>query len=216
MNLTTTEKYALAVLEAKGKLDALQKQERGVCLVASCLWDMMEAEVLAPDSKGKLKVSAQLPELLAYCSPIYELLAKRHRKPEDVVMEYTASLTDKRIKALVKSIADGLVGKSVLVVEERSGLLSVKLCHVDHTVLTEDMVAVKSMDGTVSPEQFMFAILLLKSGVANRLLNKEEMSSLKKAVKQDRSDFHPYVNNLIRIVETTIASVAVASVMLTQ
>lgn len=87
---------------------------------------------------------------------------------------------------------------------------------MDHTVLTEDMVAVKSMDGTVSPEQFMFAILLLKSGVANRLLNKEEMSSLKKAVKQDRSDFQPYVNNLIRIVETTIASVAVASVMLTQ
>ena len=47
-------------------------------------------------------------------------------------------------------------------------------------------------------------------------MNKEEMSSLKKAVKQDRSDFQPYVNNLIRIVETTIASVAVASVMLTQ
>ena len=117
MNLTTTEKYALAVLEAKGKLDALQKQERGVCLVASCLWDMMEAEVLAPDSKGKLKVSAQLPELLAYCSPIYELLTKRPRKPEDYVIEYTEALTAKRIKCLVKSIADGLVGKSVLVVE---------------------------------------------------------------------------------------------------
>lgn len=64
MNLTTTEKYALAVLAAKGKSDALQKQERGVCLVASCLWDMMEAEVIAPDTKGRLNVSAQLPESL--------------------------------------------------------------------------------------------------------------------------------------------------------
>ena len=33
---------------------------------------------------------------------------------------------------------------------------------------------------------------------------------------EERSDFQPYVSNLIRIVETTIASVAVASVMLTQ
>lgn len=216
MNLTTTEKYALAVLEAKGKLDALQKQEKGICLVASCLWDMMEAEVIAPDTKGRLKVSAQLPESLAYCSPIYELLAKRPRKPEDVVMEYTASLTDKRIKVLVKSIEDGLVGKSVLVVEERSGLLSAKLCHVDNTVLTEDMTAVKNMDGSVSPDQFMFAILLLKSGVANKLLNKEEMSRLKKAVKQDNSNFQPYVKNLIGVVETAVSSAAAASIMLTQ
>lgn len=216
MNLTTTEKYALAVLAAKGKSDALQKQERGVCLVASCLWDMMEAEVIAPDTKGRLNVSAQLPESLAYCGPVYELLAKRPRKPEDIVMEYTASLTDKRIKALVKSIEDGLIGKSVLVMEECSSLLGVKPCRVDNTVLTEDMTAVKSMDGSVSPDQFMFAILLLKSGVANKLLNKEEMSRLKKAVKQNGSDFQPHVNNLIGIVETTIASAAVASVMLTQ
>ena len=216
MNLTTTEKYALAVLAAKGKSDALQKQERGICLVVSCLWDMMEAEVIAPDTKGRLNVSARLPESLAYCGPVYELLAKRPRKPEDIVMEYTASLTDKRIKALVKSIEDGLIGKSVLVMEECSSLLGVKPCHVDNTVLTEDMTAVKSMDGSVSPDQFMFAILLLKSGVANKLLNKEEMSRLKKAVKQNGSDFQPYVNNLIGIVETTIASAEVASVMLTQ
>ncbi len=216
MKLTTTEKYALAALEANGKLSTLQKQEQGICLVGSCIWDMIKEKVIEPDTKGKLKVSSQLPETLAYCGSIYELLAKKPRKPEDVVLEYTAALTDKRIKALVKSIADSLIGKSVLVVEEPSGLLNAKLCHVDNEVLADDMAAVKNMDGSVTPDQFMLAVLLLKSGVANKLLNKEEVSSLKKAAKQDNGDFQPYVKNLIAVVETAISSAVVASVMLTQ
>lgn len=215
MKLTTTEKYALAALETNEKMSSLQKQERGICLVASCIWDMIEAEAIVPDTKGKLKVSTPLPEKIAYCGSIYELLAKKSRKPEDVVLEYTHTLTDKRMKALVESIVDGLARKSVLTVEEQDGLLGTKLCHVEQAVLADDMAAIKNLDGAVSPDQFMLAILLLKSGVAKKLLDREELSKLKKAAKQDKGDFQPYVKNMITMTDTMISSV-IAAFMVTQ
>lgn len=215
MKLTTTEKYALAALESNEKMSSLQKQERGICLVASCIWDMIEAEVIVPDTKGKLKVSTPLPEKITYCSSIYELLAKKPRKPEDVVLEYTHTLTDKRMKALVESIVNGLAGKSALTVEEQDGLLSTKLCHVEQEVLADDMAAIKNLDGAVTPDQFMLAILLLKSGVAKKLLDREELSKLKKVAKQDRGDFQPYVKNMITMTDSMISSI-IAAFMITQ
>lgn len=215
MKLTTTEKYALAALETNEKVSSLQKQERGICLIASCIWDMIEAEAIVPDTKGKLKVSTPLPEKIAYCSSIYELLAKKPRKPEDVVLEYTHTLTDKRMKALVESIVDGLARKSVLTVEEQDGLLGTKLCHVEQAVLADDMAAIKNLDGAVTPDQFMLAILLLKSGVAKKLLDREELSKLKKAANQDKGDFQPYVKNMITMTDTMIFSI-IAAFMVTQ
>lgn len=215
MKLTTTEKYALAALETNEKVSSLQKQERGICLIASCIWDMIEAEAIVPDTKGKLKVSTPLPEKIAYCSSIYELLAKKPRKPEDVVLEYTHTLTDKRMKALVESIVDGLARKSVLTVEEQDGLLGTKLCHVEQAVLADDMAAIKNLDGAVTPDQFMLAILLLKSGVAKKLLDREELSKLKKAANQDKGDFQSYVKNMITMTDTMISSI-IAAFMVTQ
>lgn len=216
MNLTTTEKYALAVLEAEGKLAALRKQERGICLVASCIWDMIEAEAVVPNEKGKLTVSAPLPETLGYCGPIYELLGKKLGKPEDVVLEFTYTLTDRRIKTLVKSIADGLIGKGVLVVEEQGGLVKKELCHVDVALLAEDMAVLKNMDGAVTPDQFMLAILLLESGVAKKLLSREELACLKKAAKRDNSDFQPYVENMIAAVYDCISAAVIAAAIAAQ
>lgn len=211
MNLTTTEKYALAVFEAKGKLSSLQKQERGICLVASCIWDLIEAEAVAPNEKGKLKVASVLPETLFYCTSVYEMLAKKPMKPEDAVYEYTFTLTEKRIRSLVDRIADGLIEKSVLVVEEQGGPVKTKLCHVDPVALADDMAALKNMDGTVTPDQFMLAILLLESGIAKKLLSREETASLKKAVKENKGDFEPYVKNMIASVYSCIAAVSASA-----
>ena len=140
MNLTTTEKYALAVLEAKSKLTTLKNQERALYLAASCVWEMMQTESVTIDKKGKLRVSVPLPEMLFYCKPIYERLAKKPMKPTKV--PYDCIWMNKRIKTLVERIADDLIGKSVLVVEQQNSLL--------------------------------------ESGTAKKLLNKQELSDLKK------------------------------------
>lgn len=215
MNLTTTEKYALAAFEANEKMSSIQKKERGICLVASCIWDMVEAEVIVPDTKGKLKVSAPLPETLSYCGSVYEFLAKKPRKPEDVVLEYTHTLTDKRMKSLTEKLVNELAGKALLTVEEQDGLLGTKLCHVDNSVLATDMAAIKNLNDAISPEQFMLAILLLKSGVAKKLLDREQLSQLKKAASQDKGDFQPYVKNMIAMTEAMISS-SIAVFMVTQ
>lgn len=194
MNLTTTEKYALAVLEAKGKLTALKKQELALYLAASCVWDMMQAESITADKKGKLRISTPLPETLSYCRPIYERLAKKPMKP--VKVPYDHIWTKKRIKALVECIADDLIGKSVLVVEQQNSLLKSKLCHVDTNMITEDIAAIKHMSKTAAPEQTNLAVLLLESGTAKKLLNKQELSALKKAVKQTDSDFKTYIKKV--------------------
>ena len=203
MNLTTTEKYALAVLEAKGKLTALKKQELALYLAASCVWDMFQAESVTADKKGKLRISAPLPETLSYCRPVYERLAKKPMKPEKV--PYDRIWTNKRIKALVESIADDLISQSVLVVEQQNSLLKSKLCHVDTTTITEDIIAIKHMDRTASPEQINLAILLLESGTAKKLLSKQELSVLKKAVKQTDNDFKTYIKKVTKLFRTNQA-----------
>lgn len=194
MNLTTTEKYALAVLEAKGRLTALKKKERALYLAASCVWEMMQAKSVIVDKKGKLRISAPLPEMLSYCAPIYERLSKNPMKPAKV--PYDHIWMNKRIKALVESIADELISKSALVVEQKSSLLKAKLCHVDTTMIAEDIVAIKHMNGTAAPDQINLAILLLESGTAKKLLNKQELSALKKTVKQTDSDFKTYIKKV--------------------
>lgn len=194
MNLTTTEKYALAVLEACGRLPALQKQEQALYLAASCVWEMMQAKSVTPDKKGKLRVSVPLPEMLSYCSPVYERLEKKHMKPEKV--PYDCIWTNKRIKTLVESIVDDLISKSVLVVEQKGSLRKAKLCHVDTAVIAEDIVAVKQMNKTMPPDQTNLATLLLESGTAKKLLNKQEWSAMKKAVRQTGGDFRIYVKKV--------------------
>ena len=200
MHLTITEKYALTVLEAYGKLTAFQKQERAVYLAASCVWDMMQAKSVTADKKGKLRISAPLPETLSYCSPIYERLEKKPMKPEKV--PYDRIWTNKRIKTLVKNITDDLIGKSVLVVEQQSSLSKSKLCHVDTTMITEDISAVKHMDCTITPEQTNLAVLLLESGTAKKLLSKHELSVLKKVVKQTDSEFKTYIKKVTKLFRT--------------
>lgn len=194
MILTTTEKYALAVLKAQGNLTALQKQERALYLAASCVWDMIQAKSVTADKKSKLRVSAPLPEPLSYCSPVYKMLTKKPMKPEKAALNYIR--TNKRIKALVESIADNLIDKSVLVVEQQRRLQKARLCHMDTTVIEEDIAAVKHMDRAATPDQANLAILLLESGTAKKLLNKQEFSVLKKAAKQVNSDFQTYVKKV--------------------
>ncbi len=210
MNLTTTEKYALTILETYGKLTALQKQEPALYLAASCVWEMIQAKSVAVDKKGKLKISTPLPETLSYCAPVYERLAKKPMKPEKIPLDRI--WTNKRIKTLVESVTDDLIGKSLLVVEQQGSLRKAKLCHVNTTVITEDLSAVKHMDRAATPEQTDLAILLLESKTAKKLLNKQELSALKKAVKQMDSDFKTYVKKVkkrFRAVKTAIwASIA--------
>lgn len=197
MNLTTTEKYALAVLEAHGKLSALQKKERALYLAASCVWDMMRAGAVTADGKGKLRVSAPLPETLSYCGPVYKRLEKKSMKPEKAPLDRIR--TNKRIKAMVKSIADDLIDKSLLVVEQQGSLLKARLCHVDTAVIEADIAAAKHLDRAAAPDQTDLAVLLLESGAAKKLLNKQELSALKKEVRQSGSDFRTYVKKVKKV-----------------
>ena len=55
MNLTTTKKYALAVLEAKGKLTALKKQERALYLAVLLLESGTAKKLLNKQELSALK-----------------------------------------------------------------------------------------------------------------------------------------------------------------
>ena len=105
----------------------------------------------------------------------------------------------------MESIADNLIDKSVLVVEQQGSLRKVKLCHVDITAITEDITAVKHMDRAAAPDQTNLAILLLESGTAKKMLSKHELSVLKKVVKQTDSDFQTYIKKVKKVFRTVKA-----------
>ncbi len=199
MNLTTTEKYALAVLEARGRLSALQREEQALYLAASCVWDMMQAGAVTADEKGRLRVSAPLPETISYCDPVYEWLVQKPMKQEKAALKYISALTNKRSKTLVERVADDLIDKSVLVVEQQG---KAKRCHVDPAAIAEDLEAMRDIEGAVTPDQLMLAELLLASKTAKKLLNKQELSILKKAVERASGGFHAYIGNVKKYFDT--------------
>ncbi len=210
MNLTTTEKYALAVLESRGKLSVLQREEPALYLAASCVWDMMQAGAVTEDRNGKLRVSAPLPKTISYCGPVYEWLAKKPMKQEQAALKYISALTKKRIKALVESIANDLIDKSVLVVEQQG---RAKQCHVNTAVIAEDLEAMRDMAGAVTPDQLMLAELLLDSRTAKKLLNKQELSIMKEAVKQSSGSFHVYIGEVKKYYDTITTIILVCIVV---
>lgn len=199
MALTITEKYVLAVLETYGKASGLQREDQALCLASACVWEMMQEKSVTADKKGKLRISSPLPAALSYCSPVYKRLAKKPMKPERAALDYSFALTNRRLKHLAESTADDLIDKSVLVVEQKGSLWKVRLCYVDTAVIAKDIDAIKHMAKASAPEQTNLAILLLESGTAKKLLNKQELTVLKKAVKQVNSDFHAYVKKVKKI-----------------
>ena len=68
------------------------------------------------------------------------------------------------------------------------------------------------MEGAVTPDQLMLAELLLDSKTAKKLLNKKELSSMKKAVKQANGSFHVYIGEVKKYYDTvtTIILVCIA------
>ena len=199
MNLTTTEKYALALLESYRNPSALQREEPALYLAASCIWDMMQAGVVTVDGNGKLSVSTPLPKTISYCGPVYEWLKKKPMKQEQAALKYISALTKERTKALVESITNDLIDKSVLVVERQG---RAKQCHVDNAVIAEDLEAMRDMAGVVTPDQLMLAELLLDSGAAKKLLNKQELSIMKEAVTQANGSFHVYIGEVKKYYDT--------------
>lgn len=211
MNLTRTEKYALAVLDTYGKLGALKKQERAICLAISCIWEMWQAGAVAMDKKGRLVVAAPLPESLSFCGPVYARLAKKARKPEKAA--YYCIWTPKRIKMMVKSVTDALIEKSVLVLEQPNGLSKADRCHVDNGVIADDLAVIRQPDEAAAPEQLDLAALLLESRAAKKMLSKQERNALTKLLRQADSGFIEYLTKTMKLywLDKTIAWACIGS-----
>ena len=197
MNLTRTERYALAVLDAYGKSDALKKQERAICLAISCIWEMWQAGAVTTDKKGRLIISAPLPEALSYCGPVYAQLAKKARKPEKAA--YYCIWTSKRVKAMTKSVTDILIEKSALVLEQPGGLAKASRCHVDNNLIENDLAAIKQPDEALTPDQLELAALLLESRAVKKMLNKQQRNALKKALRQTNNGFIDYLTKAMKL-----------------
>lgn len=92
-------------------------------------------------------------------------------KQEKAALKYISALTRKRIKALVKGIA-------------------------------EDLKVMRDMDRAVTPDQLMLAELLMDSRTAKKLLNEQELSSMKKTDKRADGDFHVYISKVKKYFDT--------------
>lgn len=223
MSLSITQKYALVALSPENKISSLKKQNNGICLVASCLWEMIAAKVVVLNEKEQMEVTSGLPEDLEYCRPIYdELVSKVAQKPGKIILNYTTSLTDKRLLRLVDCIISPLNKQGYITATEATGLFGEKIWKVKEDMLKNDLVALRELlvpDGVVTEDDLMLAILMVESGLAKKSFNKDEVKKIKSNVKKrDSLRLQPYLKNMIDLVELEISAAitsATVSVFLT-
>lgn len=215
MSLSTTQKYVLAVLSPENKLSVLKKGNSGICLVVSCIWDMLFAKVAVLNEKGKMEIISGLPIDLEYCRPIYdELVSKANKPPKKIILSYTTALTDKRMLGLAEAVVLQLSNQGYLTAIGTSGLSGQKVWKPKENLLESIFSALKELSslGERSVENnLMLAILLLESGLAKKLFRQSDIKELKENVSnRDTLNLQPYLRNMISLVEQEISS-AIAS-----
>lgn len=216
MSLSTTQKFVLASLSPENKLSVLKKGNSSICLVASCIWDMLVEKVVVLNDKGQMTITGGLPDNLEYCRPIYdELTSKSNKLPKQIILSYTTALSDKRILNLTEGIVLQLAKQGYLTAVEIPGLFGHKIWKPEENNIT-DLMQIANSEELLDESDSMFAILVLESGLAKKLFSPAEIKVLKKNVAcRDTSNFQPYLKNMINFVEQQIGSVIVSATVST-
>ena len=215
-DLTISQEYFICAVNRKGQISGFST-ERIVCLVAAGLLEMQLENCVSIDKKTVVVV-APLPEKCSHLRPLYDYInTAKPVKVEKILEDYTYSLTDSRLNALMDSLGRSLIDAG-LAEAVKSGLISSRVSYVPTNEAINyvvDMVRSELLeDVEITADIACLAILLDSSGAIKTYFSdferKQIKSKLKKlsqsetgnAVKETIS----YIQNLLAIMTVLIVS----------
>lgn len=212
--LTISQQYLLCVLNEKGKLPSFST-EIPVCLLAGSLIDLILAQCVAVGKDKKLAVTGELTEDNRHLSSLYIFIREsKPMKVEKLASEYAFSLSDKRLKLLIKDVgmslkalgcasleSGGLTGNAPRFIPDKRA--------VDNVI--QNIRAELLEDGAVSDEIVALVSLMEKSSQIKKYFSKYERDQLKARLKEIQSaessklvkEMVDYINTMFVIIAST-------------
>lgn len=127
-NRSVTQSYLLCTLKERNRL-ASYSAEKGMCLVAGSVLELLLDGVLAFDGK-RLTAAAPLPPEKDYLAPVYGFVGEKQPvKPEKVIENFSLQFTNRNLDALLEHVGASLEAAGCAR-REQGGLLGGKTVYV--------------------------------------------------------------------------------------
>ena len=212
--LALTQEYFLCTVGDKGKYSSLD-MEKGVCLVAAGVLELLMEDVLCLDEK-RLSVQRELPWQKAYLDSLYQFVKRKQPvKVETVVENYSFTFTDKNITQLTADVGNSLV-QSGCASLEKGGMFGCKALYLPDAQSRDTVIqkirAELLEDGELSDDIVALAALLSKSGALSRFFSAYEKKDLKRRLAQIKNSAqNEVVVKMVEYVETLLMMVVIAA-----
>ena len=202
--LSISNQYFIYSIEGKTFFNS-SKLRAG--LVVAGLLDLLDADVIEMNKK-KVEVKTELPESMGYLALIYDYIAQKPRKMDNIISAFCMAMTDKKIKALINSVGgslveldqastgqQGLFKKDVYIPDQRYKDSLVE-------VLRNNMLG----EGEIGEKDIALVGLLDSVGILKQYFDRDEAKMLKKKLKEIKAD--PKNKRIKKMVDYTDAVTA--------
>ena len=203
-NRSVTQSYLLCTLKERNRL-ASYSAEKGMCLVAGSVLELLLDGVLAFDGK-RLTAAAPLPPEKDYLAPVYGFVGEKQPvKPEKVIENFSLQFTNRNLDALLEHVGASLEAAGCAR-REQGGLLGGK------TVYVPEIRAVLLEDGAPTEDIAALTLLLDRSGDLAKFFSAYEKKDLKKRLKALENDpQYALIKRVADYVEALLVMIVVAA-----
>ncbi len=214
MDLSLSQKYALCVLNEKGKIPAFQL-EGSACLLAAALLEMQMDGIIRIENK-KIRICGELSGEKEAFRPLYDYLdAPKPRSIDKVTGEFLVTFTNKKINALLDSVCAPMAEEGL--VTQEPGFLGSQTHYVPDTrsvgLVIDGLRAELLEEGEISEDAAMLAVLLERSSLLKTYFSKFEQSQIKARLKElEDGPAGQVIREVTACIDAMIATIAVVLV----
>lgn len=212
--LSLTQAYLLCTLNEKGRYSSMDL-EKGICLVAGSILELLMDGVLRLDEK-RISTALPLPAEKEYLRTVYERVRRKEPEKLESVMEYFSfNFSDKNLYALLGTIGDSLAAAGCAEKGEGGLLRKTPVYLPDAKAkdrVIQQMRAELLEDGALSEDIVALTVLLQKCGELSRYFSAYEKKDLKARLKSIKnSSENQLVTKMVEYIENLFALVIIAA-----
>lgn len=223
MGLKIVKSYYILALFALKKKSKIKNDEKGTCLIMSCICELLLNDIVSLDVNRKIIIKRELPKKYEHIKSLYEDI--KNRKPrtmKKIVLNYMiVAFHAKKIKTLSNEILDSLKKENLVKIVQPSTSSREKY------IIKEDEINIligKLKEGikrgeTLTIEEILLLILLRESHIQKYYFDKKEcqiIEKITKNVENQKMEGHmkeaiQLVNDLQDIIMLTVVATVSAS-----
>lgn len=208
---STAQEYYTLMIDKRGLLPAMYRDEAGAGLTASAFIDLIVNDIVAVEKK-KITVIKDLPDGLEYLEALYTYLKEKPRTMEKTMTDFYAG---SRNRKLAEKIGESLY-KDGVAAEDAGGLFGSKRVFIPEKDYKEELAAIirsAVREEEMSPPDVALIWILQQTNCLKQYFSKHETDQLKRKLKEIKKDpLNKQLANMIDYVSDMTAVMAAVAV----